>query len=68
MIQTQPIIFIHMPNKSKFPPDIIKHSLGIFVMQGMYAYCSYISVFLGASFIKLAYAFMIQEVQYAEIN
>ena len=24
--------------------------------------------FLGASFIKVAYAFMIQEVQYAEIN
>ena len=68
MIQTQPILFIHKPNKSKFPSDIIKHSLGIFVMQGMYAYCSYIPIFLGASFIKLAYAFMIQEVQYAEIN
>ena len=37
-------------------------------MQGTYAYCSYIPIFLGASFIKLAYAFMIQEVQYAEIN
>ena len=68
MILTQPILFIHTPNKSKFPSDIIKQSLGIFVMQGMYAYCSYIPVFLGASFIRLAYAFMIQEVQYAEIN
>ena len=68
MILTQPIIFIHKPNKSKFPSDIIKHSLGIFVMQGMYAYCSYIPIFLGASFIKLAYLFMIQDVQYAEIN
>ena len=29
---------------------------------------AHIPVFLGASFIKLAYAFMIQEVQYAEIN
>ena len=37
-------------------------------MQEMYAYCSYNPVFLGASFIKLAYEFMIQEVQYAEIN
>ena len=68
MIQTQPMLFIHKPNKSKFPSDIIKHSLGIFVMQGRYAYCSYIPIFLGASFIKLAYAFMIHEVQYAEIN
>ena len=68
MILTQPILFIHKPDKSKFPPDIIKHSLGIIVMQGMYAYCSYIPVFLGASFIKLPYAFMIQEVQYAEIK
>ena len=63
MILTQPILFIH-----KFPLDIIKHSLCIFVMQERYAYCSYISIFLGASFIKLAYASMIQEVQYAEIN
>ena len=68
MIQTQPILFIHKPNKSKFPSDIIKHSLGIFVMQGMYVYCSYIPIFLRASFIKLAYAFMIQEVHYAEMN
>ena len=68
MILTQHIVFIHKPNKSKFPSDIIKHSLGIFVMQGMYAYCSYIPIFLGASFIKLAYAFTIQEVKYAEIN
>ena len=67
MILTQPILFINKPNKSKFPLDIIKHSLGIFVMHGMYAYCSYIPVFLGASFIKLAYAFMIQ-VQYAEMK
>ena len=37
-------------------------------MQGMYAYCSYIPIFLGDFFIKLAYAFMIQEMQYAEIN
>ena len=37
-------------------------------MQGMFAYYSYIPIFLGASFIKLAYAFMIQEVQYEEIN
>ena len=35
-------------------------------MQGMHAYCSYIPIFLGTSFIELAYAFMIQEVQYAE--
>ena len=68
MILTQPSLFIHKSNKRKFPSVIIKHSLGIFVMQGMYAYCSYIPVLLGASFIKLAYAFMIQEVQYAEIN
>ena len=68
MILTQPILFIHKPNKSKFPSYIIKHSLGIFVMQRMYAYCPYVPIFLGASFIKLAYAFMIQEVQYAEIN
>ena len=68
MVSTQPILFIHKPNKSKFPSDIIKHSLGIFVMKGMYAYCSYIPDFLRASFIKLAYAFMIQDVQYAEIN
>ena len=68
VILTQPILFIHTPSKSKFPSDIIKHFLGIFVMPWMYAYCSYNPVFLGASFIKLAYAFMIQEVQYAEIN
>ena len=68
MILTQPIVSIHKPNKSKFPSDIIKHSLGIFVMQGMYAYCSCIPIFLGDSFIKLGYAFMIQEVQYAEMN
>ena len=68
MILTQLILFIHKPNKSKFPPDIIKHSLGIFVMQGVYTYSSYIPISLGASFIKLAYAFMIQEVQYTEIN
>ena len=68
MILTQPILFIHKPNMSKFPSDIIKHSLGVCVMQGMYAYCSYIPIFPGTSFIKLAYAFMIQEVQYAEIN
>ena len=64
MILTQPILIIHKPNKSKFPSDITKHSLGIFVMQGMYAF----PIFLGESFIKLAYAFIIQEVQYAEIN
>ena len=64
MILTQTILFIHKPDKSKFPSDIIK----IIVMQGMYAYCSYIPVFLMASFIKLAYAFMKQEVQYAEIK
>ena len=68
MILTQPMLFIHKPNKSKFPSDIMKHSLGIFVMQGRYAYFSYIPIFLGASFIKLSYAFMIHEVQYAEIN
>ena len=68
MVLTQPILFIHKPNKSKFPSDTIKHSLGIFVMQGMYAYWSFNPIFLGASFINLAYAFMIQEVQYAEIN
>ena len=68
MILTQPILFIHTPSKSKFPSDIIKHSLGIFVMQEVYAYWSYNPVFLVPSFIKLAYAFMIQEVQYAEIN
>ena len=37
-------------------------------MQGMYAFCSYIPIFLEASCTKLAYAFMVQEVQYAEIN
>ena len=37
-------------------------------MQGMHAYCSYIPIFLEASFINLAYAIMIQEMQYAEIN
>ena len=37
-------------------------------MQGMYTYCSYIPIFLGASLIKLANAFMVHEVQYAEIN
>ena len=68
MILTQPILFINKPNKSKFPSDIRKHPLGIFVMQGMYAYGSYIPIVLGASFIKLDYAFMIQDVQYAEIN
>ena len=68
MILTQPILFINKPNKSKFPSDIIRHSLGIFVMQGMYAYCSYIPVFLRTSFINLAYACMIQGVQYAEIK
>ena len=64
MILTQPILIIHKPNKSKFSSDIMKHSLGVFVMQGMYA----IPIFLWDSFIKLAYAFIIQEVQYAEIN
>ena len=69
MILTQPILFIHKPNKSKFPSDIIKHSLGRIVMKRKYAYCSYyIPDFLRASFIKLAYAFVIQEVQYAEIK
>ena len=63
MILTQPILFIHKPNKSNFPSDMTNHSLGIFVMQGMYAYCSYtcVPIFLGASFIK-------QEVQKAEIT
>ena len=37
-------------------------------MQGMDAFCSNIPIFLWTSFVKLAYAFMIQEVQYAEIN
>ena len=45
MILTQPILFIHKPNKSKFPSDIIKHSLGIIVMQGMYAYAHIYSCF-----------------------
>ena len=59
MILTQSILFIHKPDKSRLSSDIIKHSLGIFVMQDI---AHIFTFFLGVSFIKLAYAFMIQEV------
>ena len=63
MILTQ----LHKPNKSKLTSDIIHICHAGDVCLG---YCSYIPIFLGASFIKLyiAYAFILQEVQYAEIN
>ena len=52
MILTQPILFIHKPNKRKFPSDII-----YICHAGDVCLLLIYSHFLGASFIKLAYTF-----------